>query len=182
MNKKALLEAALFVSDSPLTVDRISKIVGVGSEEQVEQLLTQIKREFEAEDRGVELVKTPEGYELRIKQAYREHVAKLAPFADLSDGMLRTLAIIAIKQPIKQSIIVKYQGNKTYGYIRDLESKGLIKTEKFGRTKLVTTTMGFEKYFGKSSEDVKRMLNKKFEEKEEVEEGEELKDRIRVEG
>ena len=159
MNKKALVEAALFVSDTPLSVGRLANIVGVGSEEQVMGMLEQIRNELAAADRGIVLEETPEGFELRVKQEYREQVAKLAPFSDLSDGMLRTLAIIAARQPIKQSIIVKYQGNKVYGYIRNLEAKGLIKTEKYGRTKLVTATAGFEKYFGKSSEDIKRMMN-----------------------
>lgn len=185
MNKKALLEAALFVSDSPLTIERMANIVGIGPEDEVKQLLDQIKNELESEDRGVEIVNTPEGYELRIKQAYRERVAKLAPLADLSDGMLRTLAIIAARQPIKQSLIVKYQGNKVYGYIKNLEDKGLINAEKFGRTKLVTTSSGFERYFGKSSEDIKRMLNKRFEESKRSEEGEEETghiEKVKVEG
>lgn len=163
MNKKALLEAALFVSDTPLTVERLVSIVGIGSEEQVRQLLAQIRNELKAADRGIVLEETPEGFELRVRQEYRDRVAKLAPFSDLSDGMLRTLAIIAARQPIKQSIIVKYQGNKVYGYIRDLEAKGLIKAEKFGRTKLVTVTSGFENYFGKSTDEIKRMLNNKLE-------------------
>ncbi len=185
LNKKALLEAALFVSDSPLSIDRISNIVGVGSEDEVRRLLDELKRELEAEDRGIELVSTPEGFEFRIKQPYRDRVAKLAPLSDLSDGMLRTLAIVAARQPIKQSLIVKYQGNKVYDYIKSLETKGLIKTEKFGRTKIATTTTGFEKYFGKSSEDIKRMLNKKFEESKRAE-GEEdtghIEGKIKVEG
>lgn len=162
MNQKALLEAAIFVSDKPLSVERLSQIVGVGSQEAVKKLLIQLQTELKREDRGVELVETPEGYEIRIKAEYREKVARLAPLADLSDGMLRTLAIVAAKQPVKQSLIVKYQGNKTYGYVVKLEEKGLIKTEKFSRTKIITTTQDFEKYFGKSSEDIKKMLEEKL--------------------
>lgn len=165
MNPKALLEAALFVSDKPLSLERLSNIVGVGSPEQIKKLIEEIKKELEKEDRGIELIETPEGYEFRVKQEYREKVAKLAPFADLSDGMLRTLAIVALKQPIKQSAIVKYQGNKTYGYVASLEAKGLIKTEKAGKTKIITTTPDFEKYFGKSTEELKKMLEEKVKEK-----------------
>jgi segregation and condensation protein B len=157
MNSKALLEAALFVSDKPLSIERLSQILNI-SQEEVKKLLLKIQAELKTEDHGIELVETPEGYELRVKTEYRERVAKLAPFADLSDGMMRTLAIVAVKQPIKQSIIVKYQGNKAYGYVSALEEKGLIKTEKFGRTKLITTTPDFEKYFGKSTEEIKRIL------------------------
>ncbi len=161
MNLKALLEAALFVSDKPLSLERLSKVVGLGSEEDIKRLVEEIKQELNRDDRGIELVETPEGFELRVKKDYREMVAKLAPFADLSDGMMRTLAIVAVKQPIKQSLIVKYQGNKAYGYVDGLEKKGLIKTEKAGRTKIVTTTPEFEKYFGKSTEELKRILEEK---------------------
>lgn len=158
MNKKALLEAALFVSDKPLNLDKLSAILNT-SKEEVSQLLIGIREEFKKQDRGIELIETPEGYELRIKAEYRDRVATLAPFSDLGEGMLRTLAIATVNQPVKQSVIVRYQGNKAYGYIVELENKGLIKTEKSGRTKLVTTTDDFEKYFGKSSEELKKLLS-----------------------
>jgi segregation and condensation protein B len=163
MNKKAKIEAALFVSDKPLNMADIVHIAG-GDPQETERLVQEIASDCKKEDKGVELVETPEGYEYRIKQEYRDTVASLAPFSDLSEGLLRTLAIVAAKQPIKQSTLVAYQGNKVYDYVVDLENKGLIKTEKFSRTKILTTTAGFEKYFGKSVEEVKRMLNRKLDE------------------
>ena len=160
MNQKALLEAALFVSDKPLSLEKLVKIMG-SPEQQVKEVMIRLQTDLKTDDRGIELVETPEGYELRVKQEYREKVVRLAPFADLSDGMMRTLAIVAAKQPVKQSLIVKVQGNKTYGYIVGLEEKGLIKAEKYGRTKIITTTPDFEKYFGKSSEEIKKTLEAK---------------------
>lgn len=162
MNKKALLEAALFVSDKPLSLGRLSAIVGIGSEEEIKKLIEEFQNDLLDFDRGVELLETPAGYELRVKPEFRENVAKLAPFADLSDGLMRTLAIVAAKQPVKQSLIVKYQGNKSYHYISQLEEKGLVKTEKYQRTRLVSTTPEFEKYFGTSSDDIKKMLESKM--------------------
>ncbi len=159
MNKKALIEAALFVSSSPLSPEKLCEIAGI-SKEELEEILEEIASELQSVERGIELAQTPEGYELRIKPEYRGKVASLAPFSDLSDGMLRTLSIVVSKQPVKQSLIVRYQGNKAYGYIKALEKKGLIKTEKFGRTKLVSTTEDFEKYFGKSKEEIKSKLEK----------------------
>lgn len=158
MNKKALLESALFVSDKPLSLQRLSSMVGIGSLEEIKDLIEEIKQDLKKDDRGIDLIETPEGYELRVKPEYRDRVAKLAPFSDLTDGMMRTLAIVAVKQPVKQSVIVRYQGNKAYSYINILEKKGLVKTEKFSRTKLVSTTPDFEKYFGKSSVEIKNIL------------------------
>jgi len=160
MAEKALIEAALFVSDKPLTVEKLAAMVKMDAEE-VKTYLIRLQTDYRVEDRGFELVETPEGYELRVKREYRDRVARLAPFADLSEGMMRTLAIIAAKQPVKQSLIVKYQGNKSYAYIANLETKGLIKCEKFSRTKICSTTPEFEKYFGTSAEQIKAMLEKK---------------------
>ena len=161
MNKKALLEACLFVSEKPLKLEKLSKILECSIEE-VKNILEEMKEELRKKERGIELVETPEGFELRIKPEYRERVAKLAPLADLTDGMLRSLAIIVVKQPVKQSVLVKIQGNKAYGYVKLLEEKGLIKSEKFGRTKILRTTPEFERYFGKSTEEVKKILEEKI--------------------
>lgn len=158
MNKKALVESALFVSDKPIGIDKLVEITGL-SHDEIEQVMDEIKQDHVNEGKGMELVETPEGYEFRIKPQYRDKIVKLAPVSDLTEGQLRTLALtVAIKPPVKQSAIVRYQGNKAYGYIGQLEKKGLIKTEKFSRTKVVKLTDEFEKYFGKSLEDLKKLL------------------------
>ena len=159
MRIKALVEAALFISDKPLTVEKISRVLNL-EEGPVRRAIEELKGEKKNEESGIELVETPEGYEFRVKPEYREKIAVFAPFSDISDGMMRTLAIVALKQPIKQSVIVKYQGNKAYGYIKKLEEKGLIKTEKYGRTKLVRLSQGFESYFGKSADEVRKILER----------------------
>jgi segregation and condensation protein B len=153
----------LFVSDKPLSLDKLSTILETTNSE-TRKLLEQLKSDLMKNDRGYELVETPEGFELRVKVEYRDKVVRLAPLADLSDGMMRALALIVAKQPVKQSLIVKYQGNKAYGYIEALEEKGLIKTEKFQRTKLITLTPEFERYFGKKAEEIRSILIKKLEE------------------
>ncbi len=158
MNKKALVESALFVSDKPLSLEKLSEITGV-SQDELRPILEKIMHEHTKDEKGMELVQTPEGYEFRIKTEYRSKIVKLAPMSDLTEGQLRTLALtVALKQPAKQSAIVRYQGNKAYGYIAQLESKGLIKTEKFSRTKIIKLTDEFEKYFGKSVDDLKKLL------------------------
>jgi segregation and condensation protein B len=168
MNKRAMVEAAVFVSEKPLSVEEISKIAGIPAEE-VKKIVAQMLSDLAKEDHGYELVETPEGFELRVKTDYRDKVAKLAPLADLSEGMMRTLAIVAAKQPVRQSLIVRYQGNKTYGYIVRLEDKGLVKTEKAGRTKIITTTPDFERYFGKNKDEIKSYLSGVREKTEDVE-------------
>jgi len=171
MENKALVEAALFVSDKPLSTRKLAELTGL-MEKEINLIVLDMQRDTKALDRGIDLISTPEGYEFRLKPEYRDKVVKLAPFSDMSEGVLRTLSIVAARQPVKQSIIIRYQGNKAYGYIEKLENKGLIIAVKAGRTKLISTTPGFEKYFGKSTAEIKTLLasSSKPEKKEKSEE------------
>jgi len=160
MNKKALIEAALFVANKPLSLKQISYLFSIPLKE-VEKIVDEIENELKKEDRGIMLLKLGEGIELAVKPEYRSLVSKIAPFSELSEGVKRTLAIIIAKQPVKQAMIVKIQGNKAYDYIKILEKKGLIKAEKFGKTRIITLTKNFEEYFGKSVEEIKKELLEK---------------------
>ena len=64
------------------------------------------------------------------------------------------------KEPVKQAEIIKLQGNKAYAYIKALEKRGLIKSEKIGRNKILKLTKEFENYFGEEIEQVKERVRK----------------------
>jgi segregation and condensation protein B len=155
--KKAIVEAALFVSENPLTLDKISKISGISTKD-LNKIIEEIKKEFDTDSHGMELALTPEGYQFQVKDKFLDKVSSLTTYSDISKGGLRTLSIVALRQPITQSEIIKIQGNKAYNYIKSLEKKGLIRTEKAGRTKLVNTTKEFERYFGKSVKEIQEKL------------------------
>lgn len=155
--KKALVEAALFVSENPLTLDKISKILDIPMKD-LNVIIENIKKELDTDSHGIELAITPEGYQFQIKDKFLEKVSGLTTYSDMSKGVLRTLSIVALRQPITQSEIIKIQGNKAYNYIKNLEKKGLIRTEKAGRTKLINTTKEFERYFGKSLKEIQEKL------------------------
>ena len=157
-DKKALIEAALFVSENPVKPSTLSKISGITSTKEIKKILEGIKKEFDAASRGIVLALTPEGYQFQVKDQFLESVAGLTTYADISKGALRTLSIVALRQPILQSEIVKIQGNKAYNYIKSLVKKKLIKTEKAGRTKKINITKEFERYFGKSLKEIQERL------------------------
>jgi len=157
-DKKAIVEAALFVSETPLNLNTLSEISGIISKNDLKKILDDIKIELEKDSRGITLALTGEGYQLQVKDQFLEKVANLTTHSDISKGALRTLSIVSLRQPVFQSDIVKIQGNKAYNYIKSLEKKKLIKTEKAGRTKKIQTTKEFERYFGKSLEEIKEKL------------------------
>jgi len=151
------VEALLFSSTRPLSIDEISKILNVENEK-TRIAIENLKKRYE--NSAIEIAETPEGFEMRIKPEYRKEASKVALGYDLSKGMIKTLALVIYKNPIKQSEIVKIQGNRAYEYIEKLERKGLIKTKKIGRTKLVYLSEDIEKYFGMSLKEIKERIEK----------------------
>ncbi len=161
---KKIIEAALFMSSRPLNVKELASIIGTSSLGYVQELLEELQKEYS--ERGIEIQKTGEGWSMQVKSDILPKVAHLTPYADLSGGHKRTLALVAYKEPIKQSEIVKLQGNKAYSYIKFLERRGLIKTERQDRTKLVYLTKEFERYFGEEKDKIREKLIKSLEKKE----------------
>ena len=148
---KAVIEAALFASGRTLTPRELADLSGL-SEERARSLADDLAEEYKARDSGIEIKRIGEGYCMQVRFGLAGRVLSFAP-KEIEAPLIRTLAIIAYKQPIKQSVLVDIRGNKSYDHVKELEKRGLINAEKFSRTKLLTTTRGFADYFGISSCD-----------------------------
>ena len=146
--KKALLEAALFLSEEPLNKDQIADVLNLGSKGYVQTLIDKLQEDLEKEERGLEIVESDKKYEMRVKRDFLDQVAHLAPQQDIPEGTLRTLALIAYNHPVKQSKVVDMRGNRAYSQIKDLKGRGLVESEKEGRTKVLRVTDEFLSYFG----------------------------------
>ncbi len=146
--KKALIEAALFMSPNPLGIDKIAKISELDLPSTV-KLLDELMGDFNSENRGIEIVRLEGGkYRMQVKDGYLDKVKDFAVDIEMSKALLRTLAVIAFKQPITQSVVVKVRGNKAYEHIKELVDRGFVKTRKFRNTLLLETTKKFDEYFG----------------------------------
>ncbi|MEI6104902.1 MAG: SMC-Scp complex subunit ScpB [Methanothrix sp.] len=148
---KAVIEAALFASGRTLTPRELADLSAL-SEERARALADDLTKEYAARDSGIEIKNIGEGYSMQVRFGLAGRVLSFAP-KEIEAPLIRTLAIIAYKQPIKQSHLVEIRGNKSYDHVKELEERGLINAEKFSRTKLLTTTRGFADYFGISSAD-----------------------------
>jgi len=169
--KLALLEAILFTSTEPVSLELLEKKLRIRGQT-IQVMIEILKQKYSKEESGVEL-SVMGGYRLTVKNEFMENVSDLTPHADMSRGLLRALAIIAYHQPISQSDIVKVIGNRTYDYVKDLEKKGLVKCERKSRTKMLSITPHFEEYFGKKGEDMKKLLAEMKEEEQIKKQGEE---------
>jgi segregation and condensation protein B len=67
---------------------------------------------------------------------------------EIPNKVLKTAALIAYHQPIKQSELQEMFGSKVYDHVKVLNDLGLIKKREKGRTIVLTTTKQFSEYFG----------------------------------
>ena len=155
---KSVVEAALYMANEPISIKDMAKMFST-DEEKIKEVVENFKKELEGSDHGIYLLETPRGFQIRVKPKLDPLVRRLTPYKDLSRGLLRVLALVAYKQPITQSEIVKVIGNRTYEYVKKLEERGLIKTIKQGRTKALIATKEFANYFGlENPEDIKQFF------------------------
>ncbi|MFB6204665.1 MAG: SMC-Scp complex subunit ScpB [Candidatus Nanohaloarchaea archaeon] len=151
--KKARLEAALYLAEDPVDREEIADILNLGSMGYVDMLIEEFQEMLEEEHRGLELIETGEGYELKVKKPHLEHVSHLAPHQDLNEGQLRTLSLIAYNAPVEQADIVEIRGNRAYQHVKELVNRGFLSKEKDGRTAILDVTDHFLDYFDLESVD-----------------------------
>ncbi len=160
-NLKHIIESLLFVTDDPLSVDKIKNALGIAEAAPVREALKELATEYEARGGGFYLNQVAGGYQLRTRPKYREWIKRLVqPKAHrLSRAALETLAIVAYKQPIIRSDIEHIRGVDSGGILRTLLERKLIRVmgrrEIPGRPLIYGTTKLFLEVFGlKSLQDL----------------------------
>lgn len=158
MNLLGVLEGILFVvGDEGVTLEQICDILNVELEE-AKRLLMELKKKYDAEDRGIRISYLGDAFKLTTKKEHKEFYQKLIENPEsntLSQTALEVLAIIAYNQPITRIEIDEMRGVNNGHMVRKLVAKGLIKeagkSTMPGRPNLYATTSEFLDYFGLSS-------------------------------
>ena len=175
--KKAVLEGLLFVvGEDGLTFEQIEDVLEI-NEEESKELLMELKKDYEDDNRGLRIDFLGNRFKLTTKFEHREYYQKLIENPEtniLSQSALETLAIIAYNEPITRVEIDKLRGVGSVQMVRKLVAKGFIKevgrSELPGRPILYETTSEFLDYFGLATiEDLPDMRDF-LEENESVEE------------
>ncbi len=156
------LEGLLFITDRPLSIEQLGKIVGVKDPARVGALVEQLRQKLEEKGSPVVLLEVAEGFQMATRPAYAPYVRKL--FADkmtmrLSTAAHETLSIVAYKQPLTRAEIEEIRGVEVIAALETLLEKRLIKVvgrkESVGRPLMYGTTAEFLRHFGlRSLEDL----------------------------
>ena len=156
MNKQELvsaLEAVLFSSGDPISIERLSQIFEIRPEE-VEKAANDLSKKLDEQKSGIALLRLENTYQLVSREKYAEyikHAFDIKRRTPLSQAALEVLAVIAYNQPITRAFIEQVRGVDCSGVISSLLEKDLIeergRLELPGRPLLYGTTKNFLRCF-----------------------------------
>jgi len=160
-NNKRLIEAALYVAGYPLPLKTLASITRTYSKRKAREIARSLIDEYKNRDGALEVLETEDGkFVMQLKHQFVHRVRRLSMKPLLSEGPLKTLAYIALRQPLAQAKLVLVRGGQAYDHISRLVEMGLISREKFGKSQLLRTTERFADYFGFSKES--RLMKKQL--------------------
>lgn len=143
---KSRIEAVLFTTAKALSLKEIAEILEEETEI-VEEAILGLIMDYASRDGALE-IDDENGYILQVKEEHMDIVEKLCP-VELKPAVLRTLSVIALKEPIRQTVLKDMRGSTAYEHVQELVEKGLVSKhkDKNGRSFNLKTTQKFAEYF-----------------------------------
>ena len=165
IKEKRVIESVLFSASKPVSINEIKDATDLPPKiikDTIETLIEDYNVERK-NDTSMEIVKAGNKYAMQVKKKYIDQSVMLAK-PDIHSNLLKTLALIAFHQPVKQSNLRRMAGPKIYDHVDELASMKLIHSKKHGSTEMLTTTKLFPEYFGLDTtkpEEIRDFLGKK---------------------
>ena len=149
------LEALLFASDQPLSLDRLAGFFPDVDRKSVREAIDELREEYDRDQHAFTIVEFGGGYSVTTRPEHATLVKKLFKGRRkqrLSRPALEVLAIVAYKQPVTRLEIEEIRGVAASGVIGTLLERDLVqivgRAETLGHPLLYGTTKGFLDHIG----------------------------------
>jgi segregation and condensation protein B len=144
------VEAALFIAGKFMSIQELVALTDVNPI-LLKKILEDLSDSYK--EAGIEIVNKNNLWKMDVAADYTWMVNRLAGgSSEFTKAEQETLALIAYKQPMKQSVVVKIRGNKAYEHIKNFVERGLINKKKMGHTAELTLNESFFDYFNSNSD------------------------------
>ena len=141
------LEAVFFISGRFLNMQELISLTDLNPII-IRELIEKLQEKYNEKDSAIEIFEKNKMWKMDVKPEYSNIINRVATgSSEFSNAEKETLAIIAYKQPIKQSVIIKIRGNKAYDHIKKFMDLQLIKKKKIGHTYDLSVAEDFYDYF-----------------------------------
>ena len=164
MELKNKIEALLFASGRKMDLDELSKLIKVKDRSVIKDKLIELRKDYEARDSPIIVVDEGDFWKLTTKERFIDLVRQINSHTELSKTIMETLAVIAWKQPMLQSDVIKIRTNKAYDHVKELMDMGFVVKERYGRTYLLKLTQKFFEYFDVRNDESLKALFKDIKE------------------
>jgi segregation and condensation protein B len=161
--QEKFLEALLFTA-SELPLDEISKQLKL-EKDSVLQLKNSLNNYYQKNNSALRMIEKGNKLSLQLLPEIESKFSFLSPLPKFSKSEMKTLLIIALKQPLKQAELIKYRSNRAYEEIKKLLEEGFILKKKYKNTFLLTTSKKFSDFFNVSTGELKNLIPKEHLEK-----------------
>ena len=139
------VEAALFIAGRFMSLQELVVLTDINPL-LLKKLLEDLQDVYA--NKGISIVHQNELWKMDVAPEYTILVNKLATgSSEFSSAEQETLAMIAYKHPMKQSVLIKIRGNKAYDHVKKFVSMGLITKKRMGHTSELALSDTFHEYF-----------------------------------
>ncbi len=139
------VEAALFISGKFLSLQELIMLTDINPI-MLKEIMHRLEKKYL--EGAIKIINKNENWKMDVGEKYHYMINKLATgSAEFTKAEQETLAIIAYKQPVKQSVIIRIRGNKAYDHIKKFIETNLLTAKKIGHTKELNLTEDFYNYF-----------------------------------
>lgn len=158
MKLSTKIEAIIYIKGKPLSIEEIHSClqekdgepgkIPESDRELIEDGIIELMNDYAHRDSSLEIVETETGYSLQLKSDYEYLLQELVP-AELGKGALRTLAAVALKNPILQTELIDLRGSSAYQQVAELVNLGFVRKREQtdGRSYWLEVTNKFHQYF-----------------------------------
>lgn len=159
-----LLEAILFIAERPVSLEEIKQKLLIKDDNEIVELIALLEQNLKDRNSFIEIFKSEDeqSIEMRINDAIKKELDVYQTKKTLSKELMKTLAYIALEQPLKYNELKKVMGKKTKEQVDALEKEGFIKVEASGKTFLLTTTLYFATVFNLDPNHIKETFKEEI--------------------
>jgi len=145
LDNRRKVEAALFIAGRYLSLQELIGLTDINPII-LRKILEDLKDKYK--ESAIEIIEREGKWKMDVSQEYFGMVNRLAGgTSEFSKAEQESLAIIAYKQPIKQSVLIKIRGNKAYEHVKKFAEMGLVTKRKRGHTSELSLSEEFYDYF-----------------------------------
>lgn len=148
-----IIEALLFASGEPISLDRLSEASSI-EPETVVKLIDRLERKYNVSDSAIRVLRLENSYQLSTREEYAPYIKRAMENkrqARLSPAALEVLAVVAYNQPVTKAFVEQVRGTDSSGVINTLVERELLyeagRLELPGRPITYKTTDNFLRCF-----------------------------------